>query len=170
MRSGRAGCTAVLEPSRRRIHRRRRAAIRAALAGTAGGAEVLRDELIGPSLGEELRRGALIALAVALAAQLVYLAVRFRWTFSAGAVAALAANVTVVVGVFAWLGKPLDGVFLTALLTVIGYTVNDSVMVFDRIREVGNVLVYMDDNHLTASYAATMALAVARHVEQALGW
>ena len=90
---------------------------------------------VGPSLGEELRRGALIALALALAAQLVYLAVRFRWTFSAGAVAALAANVTIVVGVFAWLGKPLDGVFLAALLTVIGYTVNDSVVVFDRIRE-----------------------------------
>lgn len=60
---------------------------------------------------------------------------RFRWTFSAGAVAALAMNVAVVVGSFAWLGRPIDGVFLAALLTVIGYTVNDSVVVFDRIRE-----------------------------------
>jgi SecD/SecF fusion protein len=111
------------------------AAIRDAIASAAGGAHVLRDELIGPSLGEELRRGALIALGVALAAQLLYLAVRFRWTFSAGAVAALATNVAVVVGAFAWLARPLDGVFLAALLTVIGYTVNDSVVVFDRIRE-----------------------------------
>lgn len=111
------------------------AAIREAIAAAAGGADVLRDELIGPSLGEELRRGALVALGVALAAQLLYLAVRFRWTFSAGAVVALGANVGVVVGAFAWLGRPLDGVFLAALLTAVGYTVNDSVVVFDRIRE-----------------------------------
>lgn len=113
------------------------AALRAALADAAGGADVLRDERIGPSIGAELRRGALIALGVALAAQLIYLAARFRWIFSLGAVAALASNVAVVVGVFAWAGRPLDGVFLAALLTVIGYTVNDSVVVFDRVREAG---------------------------------
>ncbi|MGH4017477.1 MAG: protein translocase subunit SecF [Pseudonocardiaceae bacterium] len=112
------------------------ATMRTVLAGAAGDAEVLRDERIGPSLGAELRQGALIALGLALAAQLVYLAARFRWTFGAGAVAALFGNVAVVTGVFAWLGKPLDGVFLAALLTIIGYTVNDSVIVFDRIREV----------------------------------
>jgi SecD/SecF fusion protein len=109
--------------------------IRDALAEVGDGAEVLSDELIGPTLGDELRRNALIALGVALLAQLAYLAIRFRWTFSAGAVAALAANVLVVVGTFAWLGKPIDGVFLAAALTVIGYSVNDSVVVFDRVRE-----------------------------------
>jgi len=111
------------------------AEIREAIGELAGGAEVLRDELIGPSLGSELRRNALIALGVALAAQLAYLAIRFRWTFGAGAVAALFHNAIVVTGIFAWLGKPVDGVFLAALLTIIGYTVNDSVVVFDRIRE-----------------------------------
>lgn len=95
----------------------------------------MSDELIGPTLGAELRRNALIALGVALAAQLAYLAVRFRWTHSAGAVGALLANVVVVVGAFAWTGRAADGVFLAAVLTVIGYTVNDSVVVFDRIRE-----------------------------------
>jgi SecD/SecF fusion protein len=110
-------------------------ALRDVLADAAGGADLLRDERIGPSLGEELRRGALVALGVALAAQLIYLAVRFRWVFSVGAVVALIANVSVVVGVFAWWGRPVDGVFLAALLTVIGYTVNDSVVVFDRVRE-----------------------------------
>jgi SecD/SecF fusion protein len=113
-------------------------AIRDALGAVAGDAEVVSDELIGPTLGDELRRNALIALGVALLAQLLYLAVRFRWTFSAGAVAALTANVVAVVGVFAWLGKTADGVFLAALLTVIGYSVNDSVVVFDRIRESWN--------------------------------
>jgi SecD/SecF fusion protein len=73
-----------------------------------------------------------------LLAQLAYLAIRFRWTFGAGAVLALLQNVAVVVGVFAWTGKPVDGIFLAAMLTIIGYTVNDSVVVFDRIRETRN--------------------------------
>ena len=71
----------------------------------------------------------------ALAAQLVYLAVRFKWQWGSAAVVALAHDVLILVGAFAWLGKPVDGVFLAALLTVIGYSVNDSVVVFDRIRE-----------------------------------
>ncbi|MFE1797384.1 protein translocase subunit SecD [Streptomyces sp. NPDC059517] len=106
-----------------------------AVGELAGGAEKVRDELIGPSLGDELRRGALIALASALAAQLLYLAVRFRWAFGASAVAAMVHDTLILIGIFAWLGKPVDGVFLAALLTVIGYSVNDSVVVFDRIRE-----------------------------------
>ena len=110
-------------------------AIRDALAEVGGGIEPIRDEKIGPSLGNELRNKALIALGVALGAQLLYLAVRFRWTYGAGAVLALLQNSLVVLGVFAWLGKPIDGIFLAAILTIIGYTVNDSVVVFDRIRE-----------------------------------
>lgn len=101
----------------------------------AGGADKVRDELIGPSLGDELRRGALVALAVALGAQFVYLAARFRRLFGTAAVVALAHDVVILVGVFAWLGKPVDGVFPAALLTVIGYSVNDSVVLFDRVRE-----------------------------------
>jgi SecD/SecF fusion protein len=110
--------------------------IQRALAAESGGqVSKERDELIGPSLGDELRQKALIALAVALGAQLLYLAVRFRWTLGAAAVTAMAHDVLVLIGVFAWLGKPIDGVFLAALLTVIGYSVNDSVVVFDRVRE-----------------------------------
>ncbi|HEX5566815.1 MAG TPA: protein translocase subunit SecD [Streptomyces sp.] len=106
-----------------------------ALSEVGGRTEKVRDELIGPTLGNELRRGALIALSVALAAQMIYLAIRFRWTFGLAAVAAMAHDVIILIGVFAWLGKPVDGVFLAALLTVIGYSVNDSVVVFDRVRE-----------------------------------
>ncbi|MEV7074322.1 protein translocase subunit SecD [Streptomyces sp. NPDC093990] len=113
------------------------AAVTATVTDVAPGAEKIRDEAIGPSLGEELRHGALIALVVALGAQLVYLAARFRWLLGSSAVVTLAHDVVILVGVFAWLGKPVDGVFLAALLTVIGYSVNDSVVVFDRIRELG---------------------------------
>ncbi|WP_327266380.1 protein translocase subunit SecD [Streptomyces sp. NBC_01232] len=112
------------------------AATVASTIGRLGGdTEVLRDELIGPTLGEELRRNAIVALCLALGAQLLYLAVRFRWTFATAAVGALAHDVLILTGVFAWLGKPVDGVFLAALLTVIGYSVNDSVVLFDRVRE-----------------------------------
>jgi SecD/SecF fusion protein len=106
-----------------------------AVTGVGGQAEELRDEFIGPTIGAELRRKALIALGIALVVQLGYLAVRFRWTFGAAAVLAMFHDVAILLGLFAWLGKPLDGVFLAALLTVIGYSVNDSVVVFDRIRE-----------------------------------
>ncbi|MBG0826402.1 protein translocase subunit SecD [Planomonospora sp. ID67723] len=109
--------------------------IEAALEREAGQVSKVRDELIGPSLGDELRRNALIALAVALAAQLLYLAFRFRWTFGLAAVLTLAADASVVIGAFAWMGKPIDGVFLASMLTVIGYSVNDKVVVFDRVRE-----------------------------------
>jgi SecD/SecF fusion protein len=109
--------------------------VRQAVTQLGGQAEELRDELIGPTIGAELRRKALIALGIALVVQLGYLAIRFRWTFGAAAVLAMFHDVAILLGLFAWLGKPLDGVFLAALLTVIGYSVNDSVVVFDRIRE-----------------------------------
>jgi SecD/SecF fusion protein len=94
-----------------------------------------RDELVGPTLGKELRNKALLALGIALFAQLAYLAVRFRWTFAAGAVIAMFHDVLIVVGAFAWLGKPIDGIFLAAALTIVGVSINDSIVTLDRIRE-----------------------------------
>src|SRR5690606_19119347 len=110
--------------------------IQEALGEVGGEVTKKRDEFIGPSLGDELRRNAVIALAVALAGQLAYLAIRFRWTFGTAAVSALVVDVSVVVGLFAWMGKQIDGVFLAAMLTVVGYSVNDKVVVFDRVREI----------------------------------
>ncbi|MFJ4340002.1 protein translocase subunit SecD [Streptomyces sp. NPDC088915] len=109
--------------------------IEEALTGAAGPVTVERDDLIGPSLGSELRTHALLALGLAVAAQLLYLTVRFRWTYATAAVAAMTQDVLLVIGLFAWLGKPADSVFLAALLTVVGYSVNDSVVVLDRLRE-----------------------------------
>ncbi|MET7438740.1 protein translocase subunit SecF [Streptomyces sp. NPDC005568] len=109
--------------------------VKAALEKSGGTVTVERDEQIGPSLGSELRQKALLALGIAVAAQLIYLSVRFRWTLAAAAVSAMVHDVLLVVGLFAWLGRPVDSVFLAALLTVIGYSVNDTVVVFDRVRE-----------------------------------
>ena len=106
-----------------------------AIAEETGGVDLVSDELIGPSMGDELRNRALIALGAALALQMIYLAWRFRWSFGVSTMLSLAFNMLLVVGLFIWLGKPIDGVFLAAILSVIGFTVNDSVVVFDRVRD-----------------------------------
>lgn len=100
-----------------------------------GSATSVRDQFVGPTLGVEIRNRALIALGLALLMQLAYLAFRFRWTIALAAVVTMFHDVVIVIGVFTWMGKTLDGVFLAALLTIIGYSINDSVVIFDRIRE-----------------------------------
>ena len=77
----------------------------------------------------------MVAFAIAVGAQMAYLAFRFRWTYAAAAVVSMAHVVLTVVGVFAWLDKPVDGIFLAAILSIIGLAVNDTIVVFDRIRE-----------------------------------
>ncbi len=105
------------------------------LAPVGGEVTKQRDELVGPTLGQELRTKALVAFAVAIGAQMLYLAFRFRWTYAAAAVVSMSYVVLTVVGIFAWLGKPVDGVFLAAVLSIIGLAVNDTIVIFDRIRE-----------------------------------
>jgi SecD/SecF fusion protein len=107
----------------------------AAVETVGGATELVRDEFIGPTIGSELRRNAAIALGIALAGQLTYLAFRFRWTYGTAAVVGMIHDAALLIGVFAWLGRPIDGVFLAALLTVIGYSINDTVVIFDRVRE-----------------------------------
>ncbi|GAA3742574.1 protein translocase subunit SecD [Salinactinospora qingdaonensis] len=106
-----------------------------ALAQQGGQVERISDEKIGPSMGDELRNKALIALIAALVLQMGYLAWRFRWSFGVSTMFALAFDIVVVIGLFCWLGRPIDGVFLAAILSVIGFSVNDSVVVFDRVRD-----------------------------------
>lgn len=109
--------------------------IEQALAVEGGDVSKIDDQRIGASLGEELRNNALIAFGVAFLAQLLYLAIRFKWTFGVAAVLAMAHDVILVVGIFAWLEKPIDGIFLAAAMTIVGLSVNDTVVVFDRVRE-----------------------------------
>ncbi|PUA82479.1 protein translocase subunit SecD [Nocardioides currus] len=105
------------------------------LAEVGGTVEKIDDQTIGASLGKELRNNAILAFGVALLVQLIYLAFRFKWTFGVSAVVAMFHDVVIVLGLFAWLGKPIDGIFLAAAMTIIGLSVNDTVVVFDRIRE-----------------------------------
>lgn len=110
-------------------------AIGEAIGKVSDGAKKIQDDKIGASLGKELRNKALIAFGIAFLVQLLYLAFRFKWTFGLSAVLAMFHDVLIVTGVFAWLQKPIDGVFLAAAMTIIGLSVNDTVVVFDRIRE-----------------------------------
>ncbi|MFC7725355.1 protein translocase subunit SecD [Nocardioides sp. GCM10028917] len=105
------------------------------LSAVGGTVEKIDDQTIGASLGDQLRNNALIAFGVAFLAQLLYLAIRFKWTFGVAAVLAMLHDVILVVGLFAWLQKPIDGIFLAAAMTIVGLSVNDTVVVFDRIRE-----------------------------------
>ncbi len=102
----------------------------------AGGQSV---DTIGPSLGVQLLRSSLISLLVAFTGIAIYITIRYDRRFAFLALVALAHDIVIVCGVFAWLGLitglEVDSLFAVALLTIAGYSVNDTVVVFDRIRE-----------------------------------
>jgi len=94
-----------------------------------------RVEFVGPQVGEELRERGASAMIIALILILAYIAVRFQWKFAVGAVAALVHDVILVLGFFSLLRLEFDLSVLAAVLAVIGYSLNDTIVVFDRIRE-----------------------------------
>lgn len=97
---------------------------------------VKRDQsYVGPVIGEELKEQGGLAMLVALICIMIYVALRFEWKFSIGSVAALAHDVIIVVGFFSITSVEFDLTVLAALLAVIGYSLNDTIVVFDRIRE-----------------------------------
>lgn len=99
------------------------------------GIEILQDETIGPKVSGELFRSGIIALGVALILMLAYISFRFRWHFALGAVAALVHDVILTIGVFSGLQLEFNLSTIAALLTIVGYSMNDTVVVFDRVRE-----------------------------------
>lgn len=99
------------------------------------GVKLLRSEFVGPAVGDELRDESGVALIIALVAMMLYVAVRFVWRLSVGAVLALFHDAIVTVGFFAATGITFDLTVLAAVLAVIGYSINDTIVVADRIRE-----------------------------------
>jgi preprotein translocase subunit SecF len=102
---------------------------------TADAVEMRRVEFVGPQVGEELTRAGIMAVLIAMLAILVYVTFRFQFRFALGADAALLHDITIVLGLFALTGKEFTLPVIAALLTVIGYSLNDTIVVFDRIRE-----------------------------------
>jgi preprotein translocase subunit SecF len=97
--------------------------------------ELRRVEFVGPQVGEELTEQGGLAMLIALGAILIYVSLRFQWKFSLGAVAALFHDVIITIGFFSVLGLDFDLTVLAAVLAVIGYSLNDTIVVFDRVRE-----------------------------------
>jgi len=98
-------------------------------------AELRRVEFVGPQVGDELAEKGGLALLYALGGILLYVAFRFEYRFAIGAVAAVVHDVLITLGLFAAIGMTFDLTVLAALLAVIGYSLNDTIVVFDRIRE-----------------------------------
>lgn len=102
---------------------------------TSPDAELKRTEFVGPQVGEELARDGGTALALVVAGIMIYLAFRFEWKFSVAAIIANLHDIFIVVGIFAVMGWEFSLPVLAAVLAVLGYSVNESVIIFDRVRE-----------------------------------
>ena len=101
-----------------------------------------RVENVGPKVSAELLRSGVIAISVALFLMLVYIWIRFEWQFSLGAIVALFHDVIVTLGLFSLLGLEINLSIIAAVLTIVGYSMNDTVVIFDRVRE--NLRKYSD--------------------------
>ncbi len=98
-------------------------------------AEMLRSDMVGPLIGKELRRNAIYAIIIASLAIVAYISIRFEFRFAIVAIITLLHDVVIVLGLFAIMQKEINTAFVAALLTIIGYSINDTIVIFDRIRE-----------------------------------
>ena len=101
-----------------------------------------RVENVGPKVSAELLKSGVIAISIALILMLIYIWIRFEWQFSLGAIAALFHDVIVTLGMFSLLGLEINLSIIAAVLTIVGYSMNDTVVIFDRVRE--NLKKYSD--------------------------
>lgn len=106
-----------------------------ALKGQSEGVELKRVEFVGPQVGDELMHDGLMALAMVVIGIIIYLAFRFEWKFSIAAAVANMHDVVIILGFFAFFQWEFSLTVLAAILAVLGYSVNESVVVFDRVRE-----------------------------------
>ena len=101
-----------------------------------------RVENVGPKVSAELLKSGVIAISTALVLMLIYIWIRFEWQFSLGAILALFHDVIVTLGLFSFLGLEINLSIIAAVLTIVGYSMNDTVVIFDRVRE--NLRKYSD--------------------------
>lgn len=104
-------------------------------ASNLGEFEVISQELVGPVIGQELQRRGISAFVFAMAGILVYIGLRFRFSFGVGAVVAVVHDIAVTLSLLTFFGYELSLNVVAAMLTITGYSVNDSIVVFDRVRE-----------------------------------
>lgn len=110
-------------------------AVEAVKAALGDGIEYRRTEFVGPKISDELFWDGIMAVGLALAAILIYIWFRFEWQFGVGAIMALTHDVAATIGVFAFLGLEFNLSTVAAVLTIAGYSINDTVVIYDRVRE-----------------------------------
>ncbi|MBO5130700.1 MULTISPECIES: protein translocase subunit SecF [unclassified Clostridium] len=96
---------------------------------------LISQSQIGPSVGKELTRNAIISVLVACVAMLIYIAIRFEFNFGIAAITALVHDVLITLAFYAIFNIPVNNSFIAAMLTIVGYSINDTIVIFDRIRE-----------------------------------
>ena len=116
--------------------------IKIKLSNSIGTVDFRRVENVGPKVSAELLRSGVIAIALSLAAMLLYIWIRFEWQFSLGAILALFHDVIITLGVFSVFSLEINLSIVAAVLTIVGYSMNDTVVIFDRVRE--NLRKYAD--------------------------
>ena len=109
--------------------------IKEALVTNFGDVEFRRVEFVGPKVSSELIKDGVLALALAIGAMMIYIWLRFEWQFGLGAVIAITHDVLLTLGVFSLLQLEFNLSIIAAILTIIGYSINDTVVIYDRIRE-----------------------------------
>ncbi|MBP1759303.1 MAG: protein translocase subunit secF [Firmicutes bacterium] len=95
----------------------------------------LKEDKVGPAMGQELTRNAIYALIIAMGMMIIYITFRFQFIYAISAILALLHDVFVVIGIFSLFQWEIDATFVAAILTIVGYSINDTVIIFDRIRE-----------------------------------
>ena len=109
--------------------------IKTKLSSSIGYVDFRRVENVGPKVSAELLKSGIIAIALSLAAMLLYIWIRFEWQFSLGAIVALFHDVIITLGVFSLFSLEINLSIVAAVLTIVGYSMNDTVVIFDRVRE-----------------------------------
>ena len=102
---------------------------------TLGEYELLRQESIGPIIGKELTQNGILALVIASALMLVYISIRFQWKYAISAILCLIHDSLIMLGFFSIFQFEIEGSFIAAVLTIIGYSINNTIVIFDRVRE-----------------------------------
>ena len=116
--------------------------IKTKLSSSIGNVDFRRVEKVGPKVSSELLKSGIIAIVLSLAAMLLYIWIRFEWQFSLGAIIALFHDVIITLGIFSIFSLEINLSIVAAILTIVGYSMNDTVVIFDRVRE--NLKKYAD--------------------------
>jgi len=116
--------------------------IKQKLSNSVGNVDFRRVENVGPKVSAELLRSGIIAIGLSLAAMLIYIWIRFEWQFSLAAIIALFHDVIITLGIFSFFSLEINLSIVAAVLTIVGYSMNDTVVIFDRVRE--NLKKYSD--------------------------